>query len=78
MTETAIERDLDAIRWYVSNLNDVIARKRVRGLDEAEAGYRRAMDRLSRMRSALAKADAEVAITAQRASGSSGRSEFRS
>jgi hypothetical protein len=42
-----IERELSAIRWYVDNLNNVIARKPVRGLDEAEAGYRWAMDRLS-------------------------------
>ena len=37
---------ISEITWYVENLRDVIARKPVRGLDEAEAGYVRALSQL--------------------------------
>jgi hypothetical protein len=39
---------LDMIDWYRQCLQDVIARRSVRGLDEAEAGYLTAMRFLGR------------------------------
>lgn len=41
------EKALDAIRWYVRCLRDVISQVPVRGLDEAEHGYEQAMAALA-------------------------------
>jgi phage terminase Nu1 subunit (DNA packaging protein) len=50
--ERSLQRAVSLVGWYRRCLEDVAAGKRVRGLDEARAGYESALRSVDRLREA--------------------------